>query len=81
MIEALGISMVNSLLTLPTQYISGSCIKIKLISISMLLCGASKGFIKSFKAFTKSSEAPQKKCENKNLSKFSLFVRDRDRKG
>ena len=30
--------------------------------------GASKGFMKVFKAFIKPSEAPPKKCENQNLS-------------
>ena len=36
-----------------------------------LLCGVSKGFMKTFKtfkAFIKLFDAPQKKCENKNLA-------------
>ena len=39
--------------------------------IFTLLCAVSKGFMKAFKVFIKSFEAPQKKCEN-NL--FSLFT-------
>ena len=39
--------------------------------IFTLLCAVSKDFMKAFKVFIKSFEAPQKKCEN-NL--FSLFT-------
>ena len=48
-------------LTLPVRYISESCIeiKIKLIFFFTLLCGASKGFMKAFKAFKKPFEVPQ----------------------
>ena len=38
------------------------------------LCGASKGFMKAFKA-------SQKKCKNEKLSYFLLFARHRDGKG
>ena len=33
--------------------------------ISTLLCGASKGFMKAFKAFVKSLEAPQRSVKIK----------------
>ena len=33
-----------------------------------LLCNASKGFMKTFKAFIKPFEAAQKMCENEYLS-------------
>ena len=38
------------------------------IFISTLLCGASTGFIKAFKAFIKPFEAPQRSMKIKNLS-------------
>ena len=38
------------------------------IFISTLLCGASNGFIKAFKAFIKPFEAPQRSMKIKNLS-------------
>ena len=41
--------------------------------IFTLLCGALKGFMRR--------ENKNKKCENKNLSYFFLFVRDWDVKG
>ena len=50
--------------------ISESCIEKKKLSqifIFTILCGASKDFMKVFKAFMKAFEARQKKCENKNL--------------
>ena len=37
--------------------------------------------MKTFKAFVKPFEALKKKCENKNLSQFSLFIRNGDGKG
>ena len=49
------------ILTLPAHSVSESCIKIKInfnIFIVTLLCGASKGFMKAFKAFIKPFEAP-----------------------
>ena len=50
-------------LTLPALCILESCSKIKSTEIFSftLLYGASKGFMKAFKAFIKPSEAPQKK--------------------
>ena len=58
------ISEVRSFSTLPTFCIVESSIEIKinLNFIFTLLCGASKGFMKAFKAFT------TKKFEYKNLS-------------
>ena len=50
------------ILTLPAPYISGSCIKIK-TNVNFyftLLCGASKGFMKSLEAFKKPFEALQR---------------------
>ena len=44
-------------------YISESCIQIKIFT---LLCGASKGFMKTFKAFIKPFEAPQRIVKIKN---------------
>ena len=38
---------------------------ISLIFISKLLCGASKGFMKAFKAFIKPFEAPQRSVKIK----------------
>ena len=46
-------------------------IKLYIYIFFTLLCGVSKGFtkaFKTFKAFIKPFEAPQKKCENKNLT-------------
>ena len=40
-----------------------------------------QSFTRVFKAFIKPFEVQQKKCENKNFSWFSLFGRDRNRKG
>ena len=70
----------NSILTLPTPWISESCIKIK-INLNFYFhtfFGASKGFMKTFKAFTKPFKAPQK---NKNLSWFFLFILEWNGKG
>ena len=39
--------------------------KINLIFLFTLLCGASKGFMKAFKAFTKPFEAPQRSVKIK----------------
>ena len=39
--------------------------KFKLIFISTLFCGASKGFMRAFKAFIKPSEAPQRSVKIK----------------
>ena len=52
---------------LPTPFISESCIKIKinLNFIFTLLCGASKGFRKAFKAFIKPFEAPERSVQIK----------------
>ena len=45
--------------TLNVPYISESCIEVK-IFILTLICGASKDFMRAFKAFIKSFQAPQK---------------------
>ena len=63
----------QSILTLPIPCILESFIKIK-INLSIfftLLCDALKGFMNVLQALTK-------KCGNKILSYFSLFVPDRD---
>ena len=54
-------------LTLPNLYISESCIEIKLNLnfIFILLCGASKGFMKALKTFIKLFEAPQRSVKIK----------------
>ena len=54
-------------LTLKDPFISESCIEIKieLNFIFTLLCGASKGFMKAFKAFIKPFEAPQRNVKIK----------------
>ena len=49
--------------------------------IFILLCVTSKGFMKTFKAVIKSSEAPQGSVKIKKLVYFFLFARDRDGKG
>ena len=48
-------------LTLPAPCISESCLKMKidLKFFFTLLCGASRGFVKAFKAFIKPFEAQQ----------------------
>ena len=55
--------------------------KVTYIFIIKLLCGASKAFMKAFKAFIKPFETPQGKGENKNLNQFFFFVRDWGGKG
>ena len=59
-----------ALLTPPAPRTSKSCIKIKINGkfLFSILCGVSKGFMKTLNAFVKPFEAPQKKRENKNLS-------------
>ena len=54
--------------------------KINLIFIFKLFCDASEGFMKALKALINPFYTT-KKCENKNLSKYSLFVRDQDGNG
>ena len=39
----------------------------------IFLCGASKGFMKGFKAFIRPFEGTTKKCENKNFSSFFIL--------
>ena len=54
------------------------------IFIFTLLCGASKGFMKAFKAFIKPSEAPQKSEKIKielNFNFNTTFKNARDAKG
>ena len=53
--------------TLKDPFISESFIEIKLseIFIFTFLCGASKGFMKAFKAFIKPFEAPQRSVKIK----------------
>ena len=61
-----AISVLPMYLTLPVPCISESCIEIKsFFFFFTLLCGASKGFMKAFKAFIKSSEAPQRSVKIK----------------
>ena len=75
-----GLSNSNQL-TLPAPCISESCVKIiNLIFIFTLPCGASKFFWKSLRIY-KIFWGTTKKCENNNVSQFSLFVRNRDGKG
>ena len=52
------------MLTLPAP-IPGKERKLTLIFIFTLLCGASKGFMKAFKAFIKPFEAPQRSVKIK----------------
>ena len=62
---------------IPVRCISESCIKIKInLIFIIILCHTSKSFMKAFKAFMQPFETA-KKCENKKLSHFFLFVRDR----
>ena len=42
--------------------------KIKLMFIFILLCGASKGFMKALKVFIKPFEAPRRSMKIKNLT-------------
>ena len=54
------------------------------IFIFTLLCGASKGFMKAFKAFIKPSETPQKSEKIKielNFNFNTTFKNARDAKG
>ena len=61
-----AISIGSPKLTLPTSWISESCMKIKIkITIFTLLCGTSKIFMKALKAFIKPFEAPQRSAEIK----------------
>ena len=57
-------------LNLPAMCTTESCIKKKLtlIFILTLFCGASKGFVKAFKAFIKPSEVPKRSFKIKILS-------------
>ena len=59
-------------LTLPASCISESCMKIKinLIFIFTFLCGASKGYMKAFKAFIKPFKASQRSVKIKNEVRF-----------
>ena len=71
------------ILTLPTLCISESYIKTK-INLNFyfhtsLWC--LKRFHEGLEDFHKTFWGTTMKCENKNLSQFSLFVRDRDGKG
>ena len=67
----------------PSRYVHfRKFIKIKLtqIFIFTLRCGASKGFMKTFKAFIKPFEAPQKSVKIKIQIIFFFFVRDQGEK-
>ena len=59
-------------LTLPAPFISESCMKIKiyLIFIFTILCGASTGLMKAFKAFIKPFETPQRSMKIKLCVNF-----------
>ena len=75
-------------LILPALCISKSCIKIKINFLFSLLCGASKSFMKAFKAFInpfdapekafiKPFEAPKKIVKVKSKVNFLIFVAGR----
>ena len=63
-------------LTFPVSYISESYIKTKinLNSIFVLLCGASKRFVKTFKAFIKPLKAPKTRKKSDGLNNRSYLI-------
>ena len=68
------------ILTLPAHSVSESCIKIKInfnIFIVTLLCGASKGFMKAFKAFIKPFEGPQRSTQLSEMHVVSNWTRSK----